>query len=273
LSFPLETATFAFLAITDVGFVYEFKLINDMTIGIKRISSLLVFMFVSVVMMAQNVQFHYDLGHVLYDDLDSRPAVTTTVEMFKPDKWGNTFFFIDFDYKNDGAVGAYWEISRELNISKNRQWAMHVEYDGGLNIGGSFQHAALVGPAWNWASADFSRTFSLQLLYKYYFYSKSSHARPFSSVQLTEVWGINFHRNMFTFSGYADLWYDRNVKGKWAFCAEPQIWFNFNTLKGWNDINLSVGSETEVSYNFVWNDSGHNNRFYAIPTLAFKWTF
>ena len=36
---------------------------------------------------AQNVQLHYDLGHSLYKDLTNRPSVTTTVEMFKPDKW------------------------------------------------------------------------------------------------------------------------------------------------------------------------------------------
>ena len=67
---------------------------------------------------AQNVQFHYDLGHNLSKDLSNRPAVTTTVEMFKPDKWGSTFLFTDIDYKNDGAVGAYWEISREFSILK-----------------------------------------------------------------------------------------------------------------------------------------------------------
>jgi len=44
---------------------------------------------------AQNVQFHYDLGHNLSKDLSNRPAVTTTVEMFKPDKWGSTFLFTD----------------------------------------------------------------------------------------------------------------------------------------------------------------------------------
>ncbi len=33
---------------------------------------------------AQNVQLHYDFGGALYDkDLDGRPALTSTVEMFK----------------------------------------------------------------------------------------------------------------------------------------------------------------------------------------------
>ena len=37
--------------------------------------------------MAQNIQLHYDLGRALYKSLDERPWVTTTVEMFKADKW------------------------------------------------------------------------------------------------------------------------------------------------------------------------------------------
>ena len=38
---------------------------------------------------AQNVQLHYDFGGALYDkDLHGRPVLTSTVEMFKADKWG-----------------------------------------------------------------------------------------------------------------------------------------------------------------------------------------
>ncbi|WP_449028715.1 DUF5020 family protein, partial [Prevotella jejuni] len=55
--------------------------------------------------------------------------------------------------------------------------------------------------------------------------------------------------------------------------SEPQFWFNLNTLKGMKDVNLSLGTEVEISNNFVWNDKGQNNRFYAIPTVAAKWTF
>ena len=65
---------------------------------------------------AQNVQFHYDFGRAAYDRLGDRPLWTTTVEMFKPDKWGSTFFFVDMDYKSDGVASFYWEISRELKF-------------------------------------------------------------------------------------------------------------------------------------------------------------
>ena len=115
---------------------------------------------------AQNVQFHYDLGHSLYGDLSSRPNITTTIEMFKADKWGSTFFFSDIDYFGDGAAGVYWEISREFSLTKDKQWAFHVEYNGGATsiehtaIASRFQHAFLAGGAWNWASKDFSNTLS-----------------------------------------------------------------------------------------------------------------
>ena len=190
--------------------------------------------------MAQDVQVHYDLGHSLYKDLSSRMSVTTTVEMFKPDTWGSTFMFTDIDYKRDGAIGAYWEISREFNLSKNKQWAAHVEYNGGAGtnlkdgayVGNRYQHAVLLGGAWNWAS-----------------------------------------KGLCTFDGFCDVWYNPNVKGKLIMISEPQFWFNLNTLKGMKNVNLSLGSEVELSNNFVYNDEGKNNRFYAIPTIAAKWTF
>lgn len=227
----------------------------------------------------QNVQLHYDLGHSLYNDLGNRPSVTTTVEMFKPDTWGSTYLFTDIDYQRDGVAGAYWEIAREFNVTKNKQWAFHVEYNGGLNSDEDtwnatrFQHAVLAGGAWNWHSADFSRTFSVQALWKYYFKNRHYGARPFNGFQLTEVWGIQFAKGFCTFSGFCDLWYDPSANGKWIVISEPQFWWNLNKFKGWEKINLSVGTEWELSNNFVWNDKGEHNRFYFIPTIAAKWTF
>lgn len=229
--------------------------------------------------VAQNVQFHYDLGHNIYSELSGRPLVTTTVEMFKADKWGSTYMFTDLDYQRDGVAGAYWEISREFNLTPNKQWAAHVEYNGGLSSDEKtwnatrFQHAALLGGAWNWHNDNFSKTFSVQLLYKQFFRSKHMGAKAFSSVQLTEVWGINFANNLMSFSGFCDLWYNPNVDGNFIFLSEPQLWVNLNAIKGWEGVNLSIGSEVELSNNFVWNDHGKNNKFYAIPTLAAKWTF
>lgn len=245
----------------------------------KKSFIMLLLLLLTLGATAQNVQLHYDLGHLLYKDLTNRPSVTTTVEMFKPDKWGSTFMFTDIDYQREGVAGAYWEISREFNLTKNKQWAAHIEYNGGLSSdedtwqANRFQHAVLLGGAWNWHSADFSKTFSVQAMYKYYFKNKHYGAHPFSGFQLTEVWSTTFAKGLCTFSGFCDLWYNPNVNGKLILLSEPQFWFNLNTLKGMQGVNLSLGSEVELSNNFVWNKRGEHNRFYALPTVAAKWTF
>ena len=78
---------------------------------------------------------------------------------------------------------------------------------------------------------------------------------------------------MFSFLGFIDCWYDRSVRGNWITISEPQLWFNVNALKGCKDINLSLGTEVEISNNFVFDDKGRNDKFHAIPTIAAKWTF
>lgn len=245
----------------------------------KKLFTIIALSVVCAVSYSQNVQLHYDLGHTIDKDLTNRQSVTTTVEMFKADKLGNTFFFTDIDYQKDGVMGAYWEISREFNVSKNGQWAVHAEYDGGITsdkeskMATRFQHAFLCGAAWNWAAADFSKTFSLQAMYKYHFNGQNAWNRPFSSFQATMVWGITFAEKLCTFAGFCDVWYDKSVNGNWIVVSEPQFWFNLNALKGFDGINLSLGTEVELSNNFVFDENGRNNRFYAIPTVAAKWTF
>lgn len=247
----------------------------------KRIFSLAILMAAFVSITAQNVQLHYDLGHSLYEELTNRQSVTTTVEMFKADKWGSTYFFTDLDYHGDGMMGAYWEISREFNISKNKRFAAHIEYNGGVTSGETegwyngnrFQHAVLVGPAYNWHSSDFSTTFSLQTMYKYYFKNAHANLDAFHGFQLTGVWSHTFANGLCTFSGFADLWRNPNVRGKLIFLSEPQFWFNLNPLKGMNGVNLSLGTEVELSNNFVYDETGRNDKFYAIPTIAMKWSF
>jgi hypothetical protein len=185
--------------------------------------------------------------------------------------------FTDIDYFTDGAAGAYWEIAREFKLGKQTPFALHVEYNGGATtiehtgIGNRFQHAFLGGFAWNWASGDFSKTLSLQTLYKYYF--KGTNRGAFNGFQLTGVWGDTFANGLCTFSGFVDVWYDKDVCGKLIVLSEPQFWFNLNKLKGMDDVNLSLGTEVEISNNFVFDNDGNSHKFYAIPTLAAKWTF
>jgi hypothetical protein len=150
--------------------------------------------------------------------------------------------------------------------------AVHIEYNGGLSAdAGGYDDAYLGGAAWNWANKDFTRTFSVQLLYKYMARQAKGNRH---SWQLTTVWGIHFAKGLCSFIGYADLWQDKRVNGSLVLSSEPQFWVNLNALKRVDDqFNLSVGSELRISNNLVWPTTGTNNRFYAIPTLALKWTF
>ena len=241
----------------------------------NRYFFLLVTLLAAVTADAQlNVQFHYDFGHDIYgSELSNRPRMTATVEDFTADKWGSTYFFIDADIAEHGVRSGYGEFSRELCFW-DAPFAAHLEINGGLNtVSGSFDNAYLVGPAWNWHNGNFSKTFSVQLMYKYLAH-KEHHGGSNHSVQLTEVWGLHFATGLFTFSGYCDLWYDKGVSGNLVLSSEPQFWVNMWRLRGMDsDAKWSIGTEWEVSNNLVWPMDGINNRFYVIPTLAMKWTF
>lgn len=226
----------------------------------------------TIPMFAQlNVQLHYDFADALYGkELSNRPHWTATIENFKADKWGSTYFFVDLDFGGNTMKSAYAEISREFKLGTS-PFAAHVEYNGGLSGSGSYNDAYLAGAAWNWANQDFSKTFSFQVQYKYLARQVvgSKH-----SWQLTTVWGIHFAKGLCTFSGYADVWHDNSVKGNLVLSSEPQFWFNLNALESVpDDFLLSLGTEVELTKSLVWPTDGLNDRFYAIPTLAAKWTF
>ena len=223
-------------------------------------------------MFAQlNVQLHYDFADALYGkELSNRAHWTATVENFTADRWGSTYFFIDADFGDNTMKSVYAEFSREFKLG-NSPFAAHVEYNGGLSGFGSYNDAYLAGAAWNWANKDFSKTFSFQVLYKHLARQVvgSKH-----SWQLTTVWGIHFAKGLCTFSGYADVWHDNSVKGNLVLSSEPQFWFNLNALESIpDDCKISVGGELELTKSLVWPADGLNDRFYAIPTLAAKWTF
>ena len=105
---------------------------------------LLPLLCIAVAASAQfNLQFHYDLGrHMNPESEANRQIFTVTAEFFKADRLGQTFLFIDMDYRgdgpqNNGAIGAYWEMSRDFTFAKvkntNSNFSAHIEYDGGVN--------------------------------------------------------------------------------------------------------------------------------------------
>ena len=216
---------------------------------------------------AQNIQLHYDFGRNIYTGAESsRSKVTITLEQFKADNWGSWYYFVDVDLSSHFVESAYTEISREFKLGKQTPFAAHIEYDGGLSRNGSFQQAGLVGAAWNGHNQDFSKTYSVQLMYKQYFKSyKDTHS--YASAQLTGVWGLNFFNKKLTFSGFIDFWRGEksNGHGCLVILSEPQLWYNFTP-------HFSVGTEWEFSNNFVYNsDPTSTQTFFWNPTLALKW--
>lgn len=208
---------------------------------------------------AQNVQLHYDFG-------EGRKMLTSTVEMFKPDKYGSTFFFIDMDYGaegtdiDNGISLAYWEIARAFKWNETQKFMPRVEYNGGaMSVGEGhwipIENAWLAGIERTWASSDFSKILTLQANYKYI---KDKEDAAF---QLTAVWTIQMADGKFTFTGFADFWKEDMFWGtSYRFLSEPQLWYNPNK-------HLSLGGEVEFSNNFVGDE------FAVKPTLGIKYTF
>jgi hypothetical protein len=233
----------------------------------KKIFCLALMAVAAMSVCAQNVQLHYDFGRNFYSDEEAgRQKVTMTLEQFKADQWGSWFYFVDVDLSRHFTESAYTEISREINLGKDLPFAAHVEYDGGLSKTGSFQQAGLIGGAYNGHTADFSKTWSVQLMYKQYFKSYDN-THSYASAQLTGVWGMNFLNDKLRFAGFIDFWRGEKANGHgcMVILSEPQLWYNITP-------NLAVGTEWEFSNNFVFNsDPTSDKTFFFNPTLALKW--
>lgn len=228
----------------------------------KKILTMCAMLVAGLAASAQNIQVHYDFGRNIYTGEEAgRQNFTLTYETFSADKLGSWYYFVDLDINQHGMAGAYTEVSREFNVGK-QGWAAHVEYDGGLNLGTSFQTSALIGPAWNGHNNDFTTTYSVQLLYKQFFGQNGND--PYASAQLTGVWSTTFASGKCTFSGFIDFWRGQkyNGHGQLVMLTEPQLWYNISK-------KVSVGTEVEMSSNFVYN-AVNDKSFFVNPTLALK---
>ena len=226
----------------------------------KKILLVLVVGIFALGAFAQNVQVHYDFGK-------DRKLITSTVEMFRPDKHGSTFFFVDMDYSSDardvdnGFSLAYWEIARAFKWTENQKFMPRVEYNGGiLKLDGNapfvpIENCWLAGIERTWASADFSKILTLQANYK------NIKDKEDAAFQLTAVWVVQMLENKLTFTGFADFWKEEMFWGTdYRFLTEPQLWYNFCP-------NFAIGTEIELSNNFA------KDGFQVNPTVAAKWTF
>lgn len=212
---------------------------------------ILIAIFASGAIFAQNFQLHNDF---------ERGHVTTTFEMFKIDKLGNTFTFIDFDYDaKSGTSLAYYEIARVFQTEK-MPIGLHVEYNAGHGTfdAPTFQGGFTINQAWiigaNYSKGNATFGFSTYAGYKDF---KDADEGNF---QVTGTWYWNIVPDKLTFSGFADLWTEKGLSENTVFLSEPQLWFHLNK-------SFSIGGELEISSNFGVNDDAIKGR----PTLGIKW--
>jgi len=227
-----------------------------------------------------NLQLQYDF---------ERQSITSTLEMFKSDKGGSTYFFVDYIYglnSDNGTTTApsetYFEFSRALNFWHNsflKDFSLHLEYDGGLGIypgkvnlqGYGINHAFLAGFEYQFHDKEYKNTLTLQTLYK-----EILDCNQLAPLQFTLVWGCQdiFGAKGLSFSGFADMWFQDKLfhneenaplKAQTTFLSEPQLWYNVGRFIG--AYGLNIGGEVECSVNFT--DLGFKCR----PCAGIKWVF
>ncbi len=204
---------------------------------------------------SQSLQLHYDLGK-------DRQYLTSTIEMFRPDSLGSTFFFVDFDY--DGGKGntmslSYFEIARYFTLPLlDHKLDATLQFNDGHAV---FDGAAVpLGQIWL-AGLSYPvklRNFEVKMdiLYRHADYSSGA------GFQYTAAWFHPFCEERFLFSGFLDIWTeDRGEGNNVVWMAEPQLWWN-----AWD--KLFLGSELEISRNFISSD-----RWEFMPTAGVQWFF
>ena len=218
---------------------------------------------------AQNLQIFYDFGK-------DRQYITTTFEMFKADKFGDTFWFIDHYFANSAqrqagaasaANGTYFEIERGINFwqdSALKGLSAHLEYDGTSWGWGIF----CVGAKYFFHSEDYSNTLTLYLMYDQHLGASKADI----PVKFSAVWGLNdlFGVKGLVFKGFLDIWGNNSVfadlsTAKFSILTEPQIWMNLGKVF---DYHLDLGGEIELSYNFAGNKG-----FMINPCAGLRWSF
>ena len=224
--------------------------------------------FSCVVKAQTNVQTFYDFGK-------DRQYVTTTFEMFKADKFGDTFFFIDHYYTQkdqrpnlaSAINGSYFEIERGLNFwqeSDLKDLSGHLEYDGTTWGQGTW----CFGAKYFLHSQDYANMLTLYAMYETFRgFGKADIPVKFTAVcSMANLFGVKG----LTFKGFADLWGNNTIWGdltetKWTFLTEPQLWMNLGSLF---DGHLDIGGEVEISCNFAGNKG-----FMVNPCAGLRWAF
>ncbi|OQY38105.1 MAG: hypothetical protein B6226_04120 [Candidatus Cloacimonetes bacterium 4572_65] len=233
----------------------------------KKLFVIFLLAVLSMTLVAQNLQIHYDFGADDEGKAGHREHFTTTFEMFKVDNLGSTFAFIDFDYKDgterESASASYWEITRMFNCRKISGLKAGIQYNDGLNTFGSF------GNVW-FAGVEYPINLGFVTLNTSVWLRDAEGQDP--NFQATVVWFKPFLDGQIIFNGFLDFWGQDNADfdedgtdSQFVILTEPQIWWDLP----WVD-KLSIGGELEISQNFIF---GADDDLMLCPTAGVKWDF
>jgi len=201
---------------------------------------------------SQNLQLHYEAS-------GDREYLVSTLEMFKPDQYGSTFWFVDMNYAAPGVRSnslTYFEIARAFTLPIKNLSAT-VQYNDGVANFGTLGQTWLLGINY-YLDLGFV-ALPLDILYR------ASQGADSPDFQLTTTWFIPMLDGNIELSGFLDVYSEDEVgsDGKQVvMLTEPQIWYNAND-------HLSIGSEIEISNNFIFGAEGMQ----VMPTLGLRWKF
>jgi len=236
-----------------------------------KIIIVLVLLFISCIVKSQNLQMHYDFG-------EDRKFYTATLEMFKPDTLGSTFWFVDFDFNFPGSPrsmsAAYWEISRDFYIPGLRknpafdQLTFHIEYNDGFtaykedtsDLMGSFTYNSVF-------LTGFTHPIRVgQVVLTSQWLCRMPRGMDVPDFQFTLIWFRPVFKGKVLITGYADFYSQDKIsdpdKKELVFQTEPQLWYLISP-------KIALGGEIEISKNFPFGP----DEWKLMPTLGFRWEF
>lgn len=211
----------------------------------KRITLVLA---LALPILGQNIQLHYEAS-------EDRQYPVTTLEMFKPDDYGSTFWFVDMEYDKSALSLAYWEIARYFSLPVNNLSAT-VQYNDGVATFGNLGKVWLLGL--NYYLQIGNVGLPIDILYR------SAQGADSPDFQFTTSWLMPFLGDRLEFAGFLDIWsQDAGSDSKdIVILTEPQLWYRIGK-------SFAVGSEVEISHNFIFNETALQFR----PTLGVRWEF
>lgn len=153
----------------------------------------------SVAMAQTNLQTHYYFGRHIYSDYEAEPRALLTLEHSSADKWGDTFFFTDLTFGRHNIRDLYTELARNIAFG-SFPIRLHLEYNGGANTGGTYNHAFLGGLNYKFQHKKYDFGLSLSASYRHELDRPKPH-----NLHISTSWGWNSWNRLWSMNGFLSV--------------------------------------------------------------------